>query len=685
MKAPLSLLLGLFLCNLTFAQTSYPMITHISPVAVQRGTSVEVLVEGQMNFVGIDRVLFEGVGVKGTALPGVKPKTPTEIIRKTTIKVEVDATAPLGVREFRLASPMGISTLGQLLIVDYPVTSESGDNNTREKAQIVGCPSVVTGRIEIAEDVDFFRFPAKAGTPIHLEIHSARLQDKIHDLQKHADPILTVFDSTGKEIAGSDDVAFADPRLTFTPAKDGDYFVQVRDAKYDGDPRWVYALTITNKPRVTLTYPLAVAPNSKTELEPIGSARSFLPKVLLETPKETGWHSIPLKINQESTNPTPIYVTSLPIINESEPNDDVKTAQKVVYPCVINGKIQKARDKDVYSLKATKGKTIRFEVFARRFGTDLISPLDGVFEILSATGSVLQSIDDTIGKDPALSYTPTVDGEIFVRIRDLHSRGGDAFVYALSIDDAKPNFTLKCDPSKAMIGQGGCSAWFVQLVRNDGFTGPVKVEVKGLPKGVSVNPLTIPANMTQGLLVLNAAKDAPLTLSPVEIVGSAEVEFAGKKSILTQPCVAVEEIYLPGGGRGRFDVRMQTIAVCEPLDIIEIVAKPEKLVLKPGDEIKIDVTIKRRADYDKTVTIDVPLRHLGSVFGSTLPPGVTLVEGKSKTGLGTGNTGHIVLKVAPDAPPCDDVPISIQAFASINFVVKVGYSSPVIPLTIQKK
>ena len=42
-----------------FAQTSFPMITHCTPTALQRGTSVEVTVEGQMNFAGAYRVLFE--------------------------------------------------------------------------------------------------------------------------------------------------------------------------------------------------------------------------------------------------------------------------------------------------------------------------------------------------------------------------------------------------------------------------------------------------------------------------------------------------------------------------------------------------------------------------------------------------------------------------------------------------
>ena len=65
-------------------------------------------------------------------------------------------------------------------------------------------------------------------------------------------------------------------------------------------------------------------------------------------------------------------------------------------------------------------------------------------------------------------------------------------------------------------------------------------------------------------------------------------------------------------------------------------------------------------------------------------PGVTVVEGKSKTLLGTGSQGHIVLKAAANAAPIEDVPISVLAHVSINFVVKVSYSSAPILLTIEK-
>ena len=65
-------------------------------------------------------------------------------------------------------------------------------------------------------------------------------------------------------------------------------------------------------------------------------------------------------------------------------------------------------------------------------------------------------------------------------------------------------------------------------------------------------------------------------------------------------------------------------------------------------------------------------------------PGVTLVENTSKTLLGNGSQGHIILRAAADAPAADRVPISVLAHVSINFVVKVSYSSPVIHHSVRK-
>jgi hypothetical protein len=667
------------------------MVTHTSPVAVQRGKTITVAVFGQMNFAGIYKALFQGQGIKAEIIPlrGPKPlpkrkgKFP---VRQVHLKLTVDAAASLGVREFRLASNLGVSSIGQVVVVDDPVVVKKGNNNTPARANRIPVPCVVAGRIDRRENVDYYRFHAKAGQTLTFEVLCARLQDKIHDLQKHADPILTLFDAAGRELAANDDFYFADPMLSYRFARTGDYLLQVRDAKYDGDPRWAYALFVTDRPYVSHAYPMAGNPGKTIAVEPVGSAHLLQPRVQLRVPARAGVQTVRLAINGVKTNPTAFIVSSLPQVLEQEPNDTPAKANRVTIPCGINGRIQSPRDLDHFVFAAKKGRAIRFEVKARRFNTPLCSSLDSVLDVMNSKGVVLASNDDTYSKDAALVFQPPADGDYVLRIRDLNNKGGATAVYYIEADWARPDFTLRCDPDKAMIGPGSSTAWYVHVLRQSGFAGAVRVEVKGLPPGVTASPLTIPPTMTQGVLVLTAGPAARKDAVNVEVVGTGVVKHPhGKQETLVRRATPNQEIYFPGGGRGLLDVSMQTVAVTDPSDILRVEVKPQVVTLKPGEEVRIDVTLHRRKDFKGKVSLDVLLRHLGGVFGNPLPPGVTIVSGKSKTLLGGGSKGYVTLKAAPTARAIDKVPIGILAHVSINFVVKVSYSSPPILVTVQPK
>src|SRR5207237_9875126 len=142
------------------------------------------------------------------------------------------------------------------------------------------------------------------------------------------------------------------------------------------------------------------------------------------------------------------------------------------------------------------------EVKARRFGTVLQSSLDSVLEVMTPSGKVLASNDDAVGKDSSLVFAAPADGDYVLRIRDLNSKGGDNFVYTIEADWAVPDFPLRCDPDKAMIGPGSSTAWYVHVNRLHGFTRPVTIDVKGLPAAVSASPLTTPADVKERGVVL---------------------------------------------------------------------------------------------------------------------------------------------------------------------------------------
>lgn len=670
------------------AQTSFPMITHVHPVALERGTTTEVVVEGQMNFFGAYKALFEGTGltaeiVPQKAPPPMPPQPP--LVRNTKLKITVAKDAALGAREFRIATELGISSVGQLVIVDDPVVIEAPANNVVAQAQPIKISCVIAGKLEAVEDVDYFKFDAKEGQALTFEMICARIQDKIHDLQKHAKPMLSLYDAGGRELAANDTFYFADPLLSYTIPKTGTYYLQVRESTYDGDQRWVYAIIATDRPYATHVYPMAGNPGQKLELEPIGSAKLTRAKTPFVAPKELGIQRIQLDVSGLKTNPATFIVSSLPQFLEQDANDEPAKATRVTLPAGINGRIEKRRDMDHFVFKASKGKAIRIELKARRFGTPLNSSLHGVLDVMNVKGATIVSSEVTHGQEAALVFTPPSDEDFIVRVRDLNSKGGETFVYYLEADWAVPDFTLRCDPDKAMIGPGSSAAWYVHVNRLNGFAGPVKVEIKGLPKDITASPLTIPPKMTQGMMVLTADPKAQLQAAFVQIAGTGTAKMPdGKEAALSRNNQPEQEIYSPGGGRTVFNVATHAVAVTNPSDILKVDVSATKISLKPGEEVKIDVTVERRPDYDKGVTLDVTLQHLGRVFGNPLPPGVTVVQGKSKTLLGTASKGHIVLKAAPDAEPIEDAPISVVANVSINFVVKVAYSSPPIWVSVRK-
>src|SRR5262249_5306800 len=146
---------------------------------VQRGKTTEVVVAGRMDFRGVYKALFEGTGITAEVVPQPAPKAaPTKMAIAGSVKLRLTVApdAALGPRDFRLASTLGISSVGQLVVVDEPVVEEKSVNNTLQQAHAIQLPCVVAGRLEVVEDVDFYKLQAEAGQTLTFELFCARLQ-----------------------------------------------------------------------------------------------------------------------------------------------------------------------------------------------------------------------------------------------------------------------------------------------------------------------------------------------------------------------------------------------------------------------------------------------------------------------------------------------------------------------------
>ena len=665
------------------AQTGYPMVMSLKPVAVQVGQSAEVEFNTRYSMLGTYRVLVSGSGVAGEAIPPEVKEGEKPNITKLKVKFTVDADALPGVRDVRLATPQGASTIGQLVIVRDPVTVESGDNNALEKANELTLPATVCGVIERNEDVDFFKFSVEAGTELNFHCRCARLQDRIHDLQRHADPMITIRNAMGGTVAASDNHFFGDPFLSVTFERAGDYFLEIRDVRYHGNTYWEYAVEISNRPFVSNVYPLGIARGQETQVELVGTqlpqpntATLKLDATVADGPT---WARVDLE--SDVSNPVPVYATSLPVALEtSDDNNAPESGQLVTLPAGINGRIGSDSDVDCFRFEAKKGEKFTFEVRARRY----LSSLDPYIRVLNADGKQLSENDDLrdfkrgFADSRIENWTVPADGTYVLEIRDMHLRGGDSFVYFIEATRAEPHFTLYADTDKTLLSPGTNGVVFVQLERKNGFTGEVQLRIDGLPPGVeAICGRILPDKATDGCIILKAAPDAKLDISNVTISGTSTWKPSDDAEPLELATVATvyQETYQPGGGRGHWPVETHTISIGAPGDIRGVKLSEHDVVLKPGESKKIEVEIVRSDEYAKNVTLDCRFFHLRE-FCNTLPPGVKFDEGKSsKLITGKNTKGHIVLTADAKAAPVDRQLVPVTANVSLNFVMKTTFSA----------
>jgi hypothetical protein len=131
---------------------------------------------------------------------------------------------------------------------------------------------------------------------------------------------------------------------------------------------------------------------------------------------------------QGATPAMRFVVGDLPEIVEEE-IDGNAVPVPVQLPVTINGRIFPREDVDVWSFPARKGLSIVCEVMAARLG----SPLDSRLEILDPHGKKIAENDDYFGSDSYLRFTAAEDGTYQVKIHDVNYRGGQAYVYRLTI------------------------------------------------------------------------------------------------------------------------------------------------------------------------------------------------------------------------------------------------------------
>jgi hypothetical protein len=522
-----------------------PVLTELRPRGAQKGKAVAITLVGTNLDAGAQII---------TTLPGAF--TPLTGTRKgLPFLVELKPDVPTGTYPVRVRTSHGLSNILLFTVGDFPEIEEDGaaqSHDTIATAQEVrSIPVTINGTL-VGAGRDDFRVPAKAGQRLVFEVEARRCGSAI-------DPALTLLDRTGKLLARNEDAPGigVDARLDYTFADDGDYFIQVNDARFSKQEQNFYRLKIG-----AYNYPESVFP--------LGGKRGETVQVEFSTKTGPVRTSIKLPDSGDFTTVAMPGSPALPFRFALGGFAELRTPVEgpLPLPVVVNGLISKPAQVDRYTLHVTPGESLLFELQSRELGT---STLDGLITVRDAKGAKLASAGDTpppvdvfslqtgnrTSNDPSLNFkVPAGVSEITVSIEDIAQRGGKDFGYRLTARQQAEDFLLTTTPAYINVPLGGTVQVIVNADRR-GYDGPITASIPNLPKGwiaeggyIAAETLDSTGQRSfsrRGVMTVTAAKDAEAPQADLVVMGQAKLADG---TVLTRRAEGFGLIVDVAGGTG---------------------------------------------------------------------------------------------------------------------------------------
>jgi hypothetical protein len=467
------------------------------------------------------------------------------IAENVRLRVTMAADASLGEQEIRLATPGGLSNplvfhVGQIAEFSEPAAKGSlkaeidGPRRQRKREakdplKTVALPAVINGQV-LAGEVDRFRFTARRGQRVLVAVSARKLIPYLPDaVPGWFQATLSISDPQGRELAYADDFRFhPDPILSYEIARDGEYEIAIRDSIYRGREDFVYRVTIGELPFITSIFPLGGAAGSQCTV--LLRGWNLTTEAISLDLKRVKPGVLPLLAvrGQTVSNFVPFTVGTLPEVGERELNNTAASAHPLKLPVVVNGRIDRPGDTDVFRIEGKMRDQIVVSVDARR----LNSPLDSVLRIADSTGRQIAFNDDDEDKgdgltthhaDSRLMVKVPADGAYFIYLVDAQHSGGPEYGYRLRVSAPQPDFDLRVVPSSLSGRAGGRVPVTVFALRKDGYAGEIDVTLKSAPPGFELGGGGIPAGKDQAQLTLTLGEPQEEPVA-IEIEGSAAID-----------------------------------------------------------------------------------------------------------------------------------------------------------------
>jgi hypothetical protein len=709
-----------------------PHAGYVYPAGGRQGTTFEVVVGGQF-LDGVKSVVFSGAGLEASVLEYFKPLTPGQatqlrdklkelrdketktpadkekieeirtklegfVRRPTTpalmetvrVNIAVAPGAPIGERELRLVTTAGLTNtlrffVDQLPEVSKPAAKGAADQGGRGRGQVraitreapteVKLPAMINGQI-MPGGADRYRFDAAKGQRIVIAAKARELIPYISDaVPGWFQAAISLTDPKGRELQYADHFEFhPDPALYYEIPEDGAYVLEIHDSIYRGREDFVYRIAAGEIPFVTSIFPLGGRTGVRTSVELHGWN---LPTAkIVEDGKGKPAGVYPLA--GFASNAVPFALDALPDAAEKEPNNRKENAQRVPLPQIVNGRIDRPGDTDVFRIDGRAGDEIIAEVVARR----LNSPLDSMLRLTNAAGKELAVNDDFEDKaaallthhaDSRLRVKLPAAGAYYLYLQDTQGRGGAEYGYRLRVSRPQPDFELRVTPASINARAGATIPVTVYALRRDDFAGEIAIKLKDAPGGFTLSGGVIPANTDQVRLTLtmpsrpHAAR--ALALEGRATIAGKDVRHAGvpaedmMQAFAYHHLVATREWLAEVTGAPRPNARAAWTVESE---------KATRLPLGGTAAVRVGLTAPRMADVLR-LELDTPPEGVTIQDVATVKDGVSIVlhvDAKSKAGL-KGNliVNAFMERAAPNAPNAARRRVPLGTLPAIPFEI----------------
>lgn len=605
---PLCLTFVLAAANSTvFGQAAIPAIGSTSPQAAAPGQTLDIKVRG--GNLASPTQLWTSFPAEVTLPPDIAGNGTNA--GEVTYRLKLPADVAPGVHGIRLATAQGISNLKLFAVDDLPSVPQARPNQAAAQAQALTLPIAVDGFVDNLTR-DYYKFAVAAGQRVSIEVLARRLGSPL-------DPMIRLLDGRGRELAYSDDAPGlgSDSMLTYTFKEAGEYVIEVRDIRFQGNGNFQYRLRIGDFPCVTAPYPMGIQRGVSASLAFAGPTAGEAQALPLNVPADAtlAWLNVAARSpNGKSSGFAVVSVGAGPEVLEAEPNNDPAQATRAELGMGLNGRFDQPGDIDRFAFTAKAGQHFLFSGVTRTQG----SPSDLFLRLLKADGAEIAAADDTGPAEGVIDFTSPADGDYTLVVEDLHRRGGPEFAYRISVAPYEDKFTISAAADTVNVPAGGTAIVTINAVRNK-FGGPINLTLLDAPEGVVATPAVIGPGMTTTTMTIACAPNvAAGKVYPVKIAGASQLgaapPYQAVATVTDAQKAAFSGLPTPPPAFSTF----VGLGV-SPAPLFAINTEKPEIIFGKDLSATVKVTVARTGDYAEEIALAV---HPAAPAPG-LPPGVT--------------------------------------------------------------